>query len=209
MPAKLFDKLAPGPRARAGGGKAADRIDAGAQVDRGRRNFPAFHQRGEMLHGGARRRAEIEVDGDAGVELDAVEHARQRRRRRIQAIAIGVERAGEHQRQPGRAILQVLQRLRVGGRRIGMVDPLHQGPGRPRRAPGDRLGPGRARIKRLDPQPVIGLADQALLERGALERGLDQLAPFRLAGRRKFGGEGEFVGHWPENGTVGMAALLR
>ena len=36
----------------------------------------ALHQRGEMLHGAARRRAEIEVDGDAGVELNAVEHAR-------------------------------------------------------------------------------------------------------------------------------------
>ena len=89
-----------------------------------------------------------------------------------------------------------------------MVDPLHQGPGRARRAPGDRICPNRARVKRLDPQPVIGLGDQALLERGALEGSLDKLAPFRLAGRRKLSREGEFVGHWLENGTVGMVALL-
>ncbi len=144
-----------------------------------------------MLHGVACRRAEVEIDGDAGVERDAVEQTRQCFRRGIEAIAIGVERTGEHQRQPGGAVLKVLQRLRVGDFRIGMIDPLHQRPGRPGLPPGDHAGAGRARIKRLDPQPVIGLADQTLVERRAFERRLDQFAPFGLAGRRKFSGEGK------------------
>ena len=74
-----FRQLAPRHRRCARRGEAADRIDAGAHVDGGRRELARFHQRREMLHGGARRRAEIEVDGDAGVELDAVERARERR----------------------------------------------------------------------------------------------------------------------------------
>ena len=81
-----------------------------------------FHQRREMLHGVARRRAQVEVDGDAGIELDAVEHARERLRRSVEPVAVGVERAGEHQRQAGGAVFQVVQRLCVGGRRIGMID---------------------------------------------------------------------------------------
>ena len=49
--------------------------------------------------------------------------------------------AGEHQRQSGRAVLKIVQRLRIGRRRIGMVDALHQRPGLAGRAPGDRLCP--------------------------------------------------------------------
>jgi hypothetical protein len=117
-----------------------------------------------MLHGVARRRAEVEVDDDAGIELDAVEHARQRCRRRIETITIGGNRAGHDQSQPVRTVLQILQGLRVGSGRVGMIDPLHQRPRRARCPPGNRLCPGRARIQRLDPQAVIGLADEPLLE---------------------------------------------
>ena len=184
-------QLGPGHGAGARSGEAADRIDAGAQLDRRRRNFPVLHQRGEGLHDIARRWAEIEIDGDTGIEFDPVQHAGERDRRRVKAIAIGIDRSGHDQGQPGGAVLQILQRLRVGGFRVGMIDPLHHRPGRARCAPGDRRRPRRARIERVDAQSVIGLADQTLLERGALERGIDQLAPVRLAGGREFGGEGK------------------
>ncbi len=79
-------------------------------------------------------------------------------------------------------------RLASGG--IGVVDPLHDAPG-PGGPPGDRLCALGARVKRLDAQPVIGLADELLVELGALERGLDQPPPRRLVGGREFGGEGK------------------
>ena len=155
-----------------------------------------------MLHGLARRRAEVEVERDAGVELDVLERARERFRRGSQAIAIGVERTGKDQRQAGRAIFEILKCLRVGGGRIGMVDPLKNLP-RPRRPPGDRLCPRRARIKRLDAQPVISLADQPLVESGAFERSLDQFAPFRLRSSAGIQRPGEVRQSCGQNGTVG------
>ncbi len=205
---EVFRQFAPRPWTGPRSGKAADRVETSAHVDGSRRKFAAFHQRRKVLHGGARRRAEIEVDGNAGIEFDVLEHALDDRRRCVQTIAVGVERTGEHQSQAGRPVFEVLKRLLVRRRRIGVVDPLHQGPGRAGLAPGDRHGAGRARVKRLDPQAVIGLGHQALVERGAFERRLDKFAPFRLAGRRKFGGEGEFVGHGSKMAQYGRLALL-
>ena len=165
-----------------------------------------------MLVGDARRLTDIEVDGDAGVEHDVLEQAFHGRGRRVQAIAIGVQRPRENQRQAVGAVHQVVERLLVGFRRIGVVDPLHQRPGGARRAARDRRCPHGARVERLDPDAVIGLGHQLLLERGAFERGIDKFAPFRLAGRRKFSRKREFVGltvsHGIENGTFSRGALL-
>ncbi len=147
-----------------------------------------------MLHGLARRRAEIEVERDTGVELDVLERTRKRLGRGSKTVAVGVERPGKDQRQPGRAVFEILKCLRVGGSRIGMVDPLKNLPG-PRRPAGDRLCPCRAWIKRFDAQPVISLADQPLVESGTLERSLDERAPFRLRRRREFSGQGKIVSH--------------
>ena len=107
-----------------------------------------------------------------------------------QAVTIRVERAGEYQREAGRAIFKIVKRLRVGCRRVGMIDALDNLP-RLRRPSGDRLGARRARIKRLDAQAVISPADQPLVEISALERGIDQLAPFRVGCRREFARQGE------------------
>ena len=79
---------------------------------------------------------DVEVDDDAGVEIDAVEHALQRFERAVEAVAIGVDRALADERQPGRAVFQIVQRLLVGGGRIGMIDALHALPTAcPARAP--------------------------------------------------------------------------
>src|SRR5262249_1966706 len=64
-------------------------------------------------------------------------------------------------------------------------------PRRARRAAAHRLRVGGTWIERRHLQAVIGLADELLVERGALERRLDQLAPLRLARRREFSGEGQ------------------
>ena len=202
-------QLAPRHGARARARQAADRIDAGAQIDRRRRELAALHQRGEMsapaLRVGGLRLKSMVMPASSSTPSSARSSVV---RRGIEAVAVGVERAGEHQRQPGRAVFQILQRLRIGRRRIGMIDPLHQRPGRARRAPGDRLGARRARIERLDAQAVIGLADQPLVERGALERRLDQLAPVRLAGRREIRRRGEGRRSSAQIATVGAVPPL-
>ena len=69
----------------------------------------------------------------------------------IEAKTVRAVGAGEYQRQPGGAVFEVVQRLRVGLRRIGMIDPLHDLPGRRGGAAHDRRGAFRARIERLDP----------------------------------------------------------
>ena len=66
--------------------------------------------------------------------------------------------------------------------------------------PGNRCGIPGARIDRLDLEAVIGLADQ-LLEGRALQHAIDQLAPVRLAGRRKIGGQSQIVGLGRHVGT--------
>ena len=179
---KGWRKFFPASRPAAGNGKAADRIDAGAQIDLCRRDAAAFDQRGEIADHVPRRRRKIEIDRHGG-EIDAVERALKRRRRRIEAESVGAHRAGEHQHQAGRAVLQIVERLRIGGRRVGMIDALHDGPGRAGRTPAKRGRRGVARIKRLDGQAVMGPAFEPR-ERRALEHGIDQAAPgfFRCRG---------------------------
>ena len=98
-------------------------------------------------------RRKIDFDRDAGIEVDAFEHARERRLGRRQPEAVIAARAAEHQRKPGRAVVEFTQRDFVGERRIGMLDPRQNLPGRrtgPRR---DRPGVGAPRRKRLDGRP--------------------------------------------------------
>ena len=97
----------------AGDRRRADRIEAEADVGRGGRDAAPFDQRGDDGAGILGLRAEIEVERDAGIEMDAVEHARERRpRSRGEPVAVGADRAGEDEREPGRAVLEIVQRLR-------------------------------------------------------------------------------------------------
>ena len=151
-----------------------------------------------VLTSAAKSRTTCRVAGDrlrsiaSGGEIDAVERARERRRRRVEAKTVGAHRAGEHQHQAGGAVLQIVERLRIGGRRVGMIDALHDGPGRAGRAPAKRSRCGVARIKRLDGQAVMGPAFEPR-ERRALEHGIDQAAPSLFRCRRKIGGRGRVL----------------
>jgi hypothetical protein len=59
----------------------------------------------------------------------------------------------KYQRQPGGAVFEIVQRLRVGLRGIRMIDPLHDLPGRGSGA-ARQSGRRRARADRsVDPQP--------------------------------------------------------
>ena len=114
---------------------------------------------------------------------------------RDHTVAAGCRRSGKDQTQAGRTIFQILQCLHVRSGRVGVVEALHQGPGRARRAPGNRFCPRRASIERFDPQAVVSMGHQPLVESGTLERGVDQLAPLRLGRPREFGGERKIVSH--------------
>ncbi len=101
---------------------------------------------------------------------------RERRRVWCEPVAVGAHRAGEYQDEAGGAVFQIVESLRIGGGRIGMIDPLHDRPGGARRASGNGAGVGSTVIQRLDGQAVIGSAFQAL-EWRALEHGGNELAP--------------------------------
>ena len=134
---EVWRELVPGPRPAAGRGKAADRIEAEAEIDRCRRDAAAFDQRGEIADHVPRRGLRVEVERDAGIEIDAVEHARERCRRGSRPKPLAPTEPAKTSDRPVAPFSQIVQRLRVGGRRIGMIDALHDRPGA-RRARGRR-----------------------------------------------------------------------
>jgi hypothetical protein len=100
--------------------------------------------------------------------------------------------AGEHQRQARCAVLQIVQRLRIGRLGVGVVDPLHDLPGCRGGTAGDWRGALGAAVNRIDFQPIGGLADQ-LLERRALQDAIDQLAPILIGRLRKLRRQSQLV----------------
>ncbi len=76
--AKVGASLVQGTGALAAGCHAAERIEAGAHIDRMRDRCSAlFTSAAKCRDDVAGLRAEIEVDGDAGIEEDAVQHTRE------------------------------------------------------------------------------------------------------------------------------------
>ena len=175
-------------------GRGADRIEAETDIGRGRRDPSALHQGSEQLPGVLGLRAEIEIERDAGVEMDAVERARDGLSGCRKTVAVAADRPGKDQGEAGRAILEIVQRLGIGRGRIGMIEALHDPPGGARRAADNGPRVGLAAVERLDGEPVIGLGDELLVERRALEHALHQLAPLLARGRRKLGGQRQLVG---------------
>ena len=180
-------------RRRAAHGHGAQRLIIEPYVDLGRLEAAGLDEAGEVHAGIFASEHRIERDGDPGVEKDAIEDTRQCFLRRIGDPKTARARAaGKFKLQTVGAVFEIVQRLRVGGSRIRMIDALHDLPGRGLSAAGDRRGILRARIDRFDLQTVIGLADQ-FLERRALQHAIDQLAPVVVGRRRKIGGQPQVV----------------
>ena len=89
----------------------------------------ALHQRRNMIGGVPGRLGGLELDRD-GVEMTP-SSTRAMDWVARQAVAIGADRAREHERQSGRAVFQFVQRLGIGDGRIGMVDAGLHRPGPP------------------------------------------------------------------------------
>ena len=186
-------QFAPRRRRRAGRGVAADRVDAGAQVDGVGRQAAALHQIRNELNGLTCRRAQVQVDRDR-VERDAVERLLKRIGRRRQSVAVGIERAGKDEGESACAVLEIVQRLLVCRRGVRMIDPLHHRPGLAGRAASDRSRAGGAGVQGLDRDAVVGLRDQPV-EGPVPERLLDQADPVGPVSGGKFGGESEVLVH--------------
>ena len=104
--------------------------------------------------------------------------------------------AFEDERNAVRAVVEVVEDLRIGSLGVGVVDPLHDAPGQARRAARDRTRLTRAAVERLDGDAVISLG----LERSegrAFQRFFDQRPPCRLAGGCEALCQGNF-GHVPQ-----------
>ena len=168
----------------------AERIEAKTHVQR--RWLETFgpdivgHQRRDLPGG----RTEIELDPDACIEMDAIEDRGDGLLGRRQRIAVVADSALEDEADPVRTITQVIEDLRVGGLRIGQVDPLHDRPGRGRPA-GDALSALRARVERLDGNAVIALRSEGG-ERRVLQRLCHKGLPRCLVGGREVAGKGQF-----------------
>ncbi len=154
----------------------AERIETEADIAGSGAKAFAFHIFGDVNGGHPRLRTDLQFDGDTGIDIDAVQNLLDRFCRRLQSKTIGAIGAGEDQRQPGGAIFEIMQRLRIGLFGVGMIDPLHDLPGGGRRPGSDRRRSLRARINRIDLQSIGGLADE-LFERRALQHAVDQFAP--------------------------------
>src|SRR5262245_18176264 len=95
-------------------------------------------------------RTEVDVERNAGIEVNAPERARNRRFARRKTVAVSADRSSEDHGEAGRAVFEVVQRLGIGGGRIGMIDALHERPRRSWRAGGNGPGLRPSPVERLD-----------------------------------------------------------
>ena len=136
----------------------------------------------------------VKIERDAGVEMNAVERARDCLLGRRQTVAVSADGAGEDNGEAVRTVFEVVQRLGIGRGCIGKIEALHDRPRRGRRARGNGLRRNPSAVERLDAERIIGLGDEAGFEGRAFEHVLHQLAPLLARGGGKLGSERQVVG---------------
>src|SRR5262249_50180717 len=141
---------APRRRPRAADRRGTNRVEAEADIGGGGSDAAALDQRREPASRVLHVRTEVEVERNAGVEVNALERTRDRRFARWKTVAIGADLSGEDHGEAGRTVFEVVQRLGIGRGRIGMIDALHERPRRTRRAPGNGPGLRPSPVERLD-----------------------------------------------------------
>ena len=172
-------------------GNPAERTEAEADGAILRAKPASLDESGEKTSRVLRLHAEIEIDGDAGIEIDIVERGADRRARRRKRVAVIADRALEHQRLAARAIHQVVEDLRIPGFGVGKVDPLHDRPRLAGRPALDAGGVLRTLVEGIDDDAVIARGPEPG-KRRALQRLFDERLPCRLVGGREAAGQGKF-----------------
>ena len=198
-------KLGPGHGEGAAHRSRAKRVEAEAYVQGGWLQFLRPNMLSHQLRDLPRGRTEIKLHRDPGIEIDIVEGLADGGGGRRQGIAIVADGALEHEVQAVRAIAQIVEGLRIGGFRVGKVDPLHDGPLRTGRTARDALCALRAGIKRLDGDAVIAFRSERG-ERRTFERLFHEGLPRRLVGGREVAGKGQF--HHSPQALSGVNPLL-
>ena len=107
-------------------------------------------------------------------------------RRCRQAIAEGVRRALEDERQAGGALREIVERLPVGAAGIGVVDALDDQPGRLRVLSVFQRCVGDAFVDRLDADGVVAARHESVFEARAGQRLFGKRPPLLAVGRREF-----------------------
>ena len=170
----------------AAGRDDADRIETEADVDSRRRRAVRRNRCGHRGGDVFRLAVGLDIDRDPGVEMDVAQERCDRRRAGVEAEAESADRSREYERKSARAVLEVDERLGVGGSGVGVLDARQHLPWRARRPTDDRPCRRFAAVERLDGDAVIGLRDEPALERRALEDAGDELEPRLAIGWRKF-----------------------
>jgi hypothetical protein len=105
---------------------AADRCDSKrvkteADIRGGGRDAAAPNQRGKQMSYVLRLWTGVEIERDAGVEINAVERTRDCLLGRRQTVAVSADGASEDDGEPGRTVFEVVQRLSIGrGRAVAL-----------------------------------------------------------------------------------------
>ncbi len=119
------------------------------------------------------------------VEGNALERTRQCFRRSGQAITERVGGAFEDKRQAGRAVLDIVKRLRIGPRRIGVVDALDDSPAGLGIDAACGLGAFGALVERIDADVVVGPGEKRFVEISISQRLCHQRQPSASVRRRQ------------------------
>src|SRR5260370_17268481 len=101
----------------------AQRVKSETDAGGGRRDAIPVDQVCQLPRDMSRIHPGLQVDRNAGVEGYSVEHA-SRRSVALKPKAIRPDRAAEHQGEPGRTVLNIAPRLRVGMGQILQLDTL-------------------------------------------------------------------------------------
>ena len=99
--------------------RGPDRVEAETDGRGAGRNTAALDQCGEPGRRIAAVRTGIELDADAGIEVDVGERTRERLLGGGEPVAVGADRAGEDEREPGRAVFEIVQGLGICRRGSG------------------------------------------------------------------------------------------
>ena len=203
-PGKDRRNILPG-RALTAHGDTAERSEAEADRHVLGIDSPRLDQSGDQAGGIFRLNAEIEIDGDARIEMDVIQRLADRGSSGRKGRAVIADGALEHEHEAARAIVKIVEELCVGSFRIGKIDPLHDGPRRARDASLDAACLLRARIKRLDGNAVISLRPEG--GKGhPLQRLCNERLPRLLVGGREVTGQGAF--HHCRQALSGAEPLL-